>query len=122
MLFSNLHAKIMEDEKKASSIDGRRFNKRSRVRMDREVQVINRSIAKAKRKKSSRKNTFRGVFSEEEIQFANEEKEKFRLACAKKKENDVVNSLGTCENIEVIKNSPDIVDSTLVADGDEGSS
>lgn len=88
MLFSDLHAKILEDENKASPVDGRRFNKRSRIRMEREVQVINRSIERASRKRTSRKNTHRGIFSEEDIKF--EEEENSRNKREKTKETDSV--------------------------------
>ena len=85
MLFVDLYSKMCEDEKKASPIDGRRFNSRSRVRMDREAAVIKRSIAKQQRKRQTRRGPNK-MFSEEEIRAGEEEKIKFREEIARKKE------------------------------------
>lgn len=84
MSFVTIHAKMLEQEKAACPVDGRRFNKRSRVRMDREVRVINRSIEKATRKRASRRSMARSLFSEEDIQFEAEENAKAKLKLEKK--------------------------------------
>lgn len=86
MLFSNLYAKMEEDKKKANPIDGRRFNVRSRSRMDREALVIKRSIAKDRRKKNSRKKSHQGAFSAEEIKEYAEENRQFREDMTRKRE------------------------------------
>ena len=86
MLFSNLYAKMEEDKAKESSVDGRRFNVRSKIRMDREAEVIKRSIAKNKKKKNSRKKSRQGMFSEEEIRAGEEAKKQFREEMRRKRE------------------------------------
>ena len=77
-LFGKIHAMMEEEEKKSDPIDGRRFNKRSRARTEREAKEIKKSILKASRKKSARKVLYRGVFSQEEIDAGLEEKKEFR--------------------------------------------
>ena len=67
-----------EQKKKDDPIDGRRFNRRSRARTEREAREIKKSIMKASRKKASRKNMYRGVFSQEEIDAGIEEKKEFK--------------------------------------------
>lgn len=86
MLFGSLHAKMMEDEKKASPIDGRKFNRRSRAKMNREASAISNSIKKAEKKKVSRRGLYNGVFSEEEIRQGEEDKKRFQEEMKKKKE------------------------------------
>lgn len=86
MLFSDLHAKLLENERKACTSDGRKFNKRSRVRMDREVEVINNFMSKSRKKKTHRKGMFRGMFSEEDLQFEAEENDRARLERLEKSE------------------------------------
>lgn len=77
-LFGKLHAMKEEEEKKSDPVDGRRFNRRSRARTEREAREIKKSILKASRKKSTRKSLYRGVFSQEEIEAGIEEKKEFR--------------------------------------------
>lgn len=93
MLFSNLHAKMQEDAKKASPIDGRRFNIRSKIRMDREAAVIKRSIAKDKRKKNARRSHHQGMFSAEEIRDGEEAKKQFREDMLRKRESKELEEL-----------------------------
>ena len=77
MMFNEIHEKILAEENKESSVDGRRFNRRSRLKMEREAQAIRKSIEKSKRKRSCKRSR-RGVFSEEEIQQGLEAKKIFR--------------------------------------------
>ncbi|CAM9890104.1 unnamed protein product [Ectocarpus sp. 6 AP-2014] len=77
MLFKNLHAKMAEDAQKASSIDGRRFSVRSRIKMEREAESLKRNLDKEDRKKKARKRNHGGVFSEEEIREGEEAKRQF---------------------------------------------
>lgn len=93
MLFSNLYAKIEENKKKSSPIDGRRFNVRSRKRMDREAAVIKRSIAKDIRKKNARRKSQQGTFSAEEIKEGEEAKKQFMDEMIKKRELKVIEEL-----------------------------
>ena len=86
MLFSNLHAKMEEKRAKECSVDGKSFNVRSRIRMDREAEVIKRSIAKDKKKQNSRKKSRQGMFSEEEIRAGEEGKKQFREEMRRKRE------------------------------------
>lgn len=86
MLFKNLHAKIEEEKLKASSIDGRRFNVRSRIKMDREAASLKRKSEKEIRKKKARKRNHGGVFSEEELREGEEAKIQFREEMARKRE------------------------------------
>ena len=77
-LFGKIHAMMEEEKKKADPVDGRRFNRRSRARTDREAREIKKSILKASRKKAARKTLYRGVFSQEEIDAGIEEKKEYR--------------------------------------------
>lgn len=86
MLFGSLHAKMMEQEKKASPIDGRTFNRRSRAKMNREVNAIAKTRKKAERRKESRRGLYNGVFSEEEIREGEIAKKQFQEDMRKKKE------------------------------------
>jgi len=92
MTLEKLHAKMQEAEHKSLNIDGRRFNKRSHIRMNREIRDINRAQTKmATRNHFMRTNNRGNMFSKEEIEFANEEKKKFREESEiklKKKEED----------------------------------
>lgn len=84
MTLSKVHAKIQEDNSKLHAIDGRRFNSRSREKMEREIRIIHKSARKMRRKSMSTRQLRNGIFSDEEIAFANEEKKKFRENCSKK--------------------------------------
>ncbi|CAM9099459.1 unnamed protein product, partial [Sphacelaria rigidula] len=78
MTLSKVHARIQEDEKKLNPVDGRGFNSRSWEKMEREIRVIRKSAKKLIRKNTATKHLYKGIFSEEEVVFANEEKRKFR--------------------------------------------
>ena len=93
MLFGDLYARMEEKKKKSSSIDGRRFNVRSRSRMDREAAVINRSIAKDRRKKNARRKSHQGTFSDEEIREGEEAKKQFMEEMMKKRELKAIEEL-----------------------------
>jgi len=86
MTLSKVHAKIQEDKKKLNPIDGRRFNSRSREKMEREIRVLRKSARKLIRKSTATKHLHNGIFSMEEVAFANEEKKKFRDALVKQRE------------------------------------
>lgn len=103
MLFVDLYSKMCEDEKKACPIDGRRFNSRSRVRMDREAEVIKRSIAKQSRKRKARRGSNK-MFSEDEIRAGEEEKIKFREEMSRKKEQRDIQEKEELERQEMIVN------------------
>jgi hypothetical protein len=90
MTLSKVHARIQEDKKKLNPVDGRRFNSRSREKMEREIRVIRKSAKKLIRKNTATKHLYRGIFSAEEVAFANEEKQKFREACSKRMSEKVV--------------------------------
>ena len=85
MTLSKLHAKLEEDKKKLDPVDGRRFNSRSRQKMEREIRVIRKSTRRLRRKSTATKHLHRGLFSKEEVDFANEEKRKFREEMSLKK-------------------------------------
>ncbi|CAM9883602.1 unnamed protein product, partial [Ectocarpus fasciculatus] len=72
-----VHAKIQEDRRKLNPVDGRRFNSRSREKMEREIRIIKKSAWKLAQKNAATKQGHRGVFSKEEIAFAKAEKKKF---------------------------------------------
>ncbi|CAM9374954.1 unnamed protein product [Ectocarpus fasciculatus] len=74
MTLSKVHAKIQEEKRKLNPVDGRRFNSRSRERMEREIRVIRKSARKLARKNAKTKQLHRG----KDIAFGNEENEKFR--------------------------------------------
>ncbi|AAK14508.1 EsV-1-90 [Ectocarpus siliculosus virus 1] len=78
MTLSKVHARIQEEKRKLNPIDGRRFNSRSREKMEREIRVIKKSACKLAQKNAAAKQSHRGIFSQEEIAFAKEEKQKFR--------------------------------------------
>lgn len=86
MTLSKVHAKIKEDEKKLNPVDGRRFNSRSREKMEREIRVLRKSAKKLVRKSTATKHLHKGIFSAEEVEFANSEKQKFRDECLKRRE------------------------------------
>lgn len=88
MTLSKVHAKIEEEKNKISCVDGRRFNSRSREKMEREIRAIRKNAKKVNRKTTSRrtKHLVRGLFSEEEVAFAKEEAKKFREESLRKKE------------------------------------
>lgn len=83
MTLSKVHARIQEDKKKLNPVDGRRFNSRSREKMEREIQVIRKSIKKLIRKSTATKHLYQGIFSEE-FTFASEENKKVREESTKK--------------------------------------
>ncbi|CAN0248094.1 unnamed protein product [Ectocarpus sp. 6 AP-2014] len=78
MTLSKVHAKIQEEKRKLNPVDGRRFNSRSREKMEREIRVLKRSTWKLAQKNAAARQSHKGVFSQEEIAFAEEEKKKFR--------------------------------------------
>ena len=78
MTLSKVHAKMQEDRKKLNPVDGRRFNSRSREKMEREIRIIKKNARKLAQKNAAAKQCHRGVFSKEEIAFAKAEKKKFR--------------------------------------------
>lgn len=92
MLFKNLHAKLEEEKAKASSIDGRRFNVRSKIKMEREAAALTRNSEKEVRKKQARKRHHGSVFSEEELRAGEEAKKEFREEMARKRELKEVNA------------------------------
>lgn len=78
MTLSKVHAKIQEEKRKLNPVDGRRFNSRSREKMEREIRIIKKSAWRLAQKNAATKQSHRGVFSKEEIAFAKAEKIKFR--------------------------------------------
>lgn len=84
MTLSKVHARIQEEKKKLNPVDGRRFNSRSREKMEREIRVIRKSAKKLIRRSTATKHLHKGIFSKEEVAFANEEKKKFREECSKR--------------------------------------
>ena len=85
MTLSKVYAKIQEDKKKLNPVDGRRFNSRSREKMEREIRVIRKSVKKSRRKSMATKHLHKGLFSAEEMAFNREEEKKFREECIAKK-------------------------------------
>lgn len=84
MTLSKVHAKIQEDKKKLNPVDARRFNLRSREKMEREIRVIRKSVKKLRRKSTATKHLHKGIFSADEVAFAREEQKKFREECMAK--------------------------------------
>jgi len=78
MTLSKVHAKIQEEKQKLNPVDARRFNSRSREKMEREIRVIRKSAKKLRRKSTATKHLHKGLFSAEEVAFAQEEDRKFR--------------------------------------------
>lgn len=93
MTLTKVYAKVQEEKKKLNPVDGRRFNSRSREKMEREIRVLRKSARKLIKKSTATKHLHRGIFSEEEVAFANEEKKKFRDALLKKKETRPASSI-----------------------------
>lgn len=85
MTLSKLHARLEEDKKKLDPVDGRRFNSRSRQKMEREIRVLRKSTRRLRRKSTATKHLHQGLFSKDEVDFANEEKRKFREEMSSKK-------------------------------------
>ena len=85
MTLSKVHAKIQEEKRKLNPIDARRFNSRSREKMEREIRIIRKSAKKLKRKSTATKHLHRGIFSPEEVAYAKAENQKFREECMSKK-------------------------------------
>lgn len=86
MTLSKLHARIQEDKKKLNPIDGRRFNSRSREKMEREIRVLKKSAKKLIRKSHAKKHLHKGLFSKEEVAFSNEMNQQFRDECSARME------------------------------------
>lgn len=78
MTLSKVHAKIQEDKQKLNPVDARRFNSRSREKMEREIRVIRKSVKKSRRKNTATKHLHMGLFSAEEMAYSREEEKKFR--------------------------------------------
>lgn len=81
MTLSKMHAKMQEAKKKVNSVDARRFNSRSREKMEREIRAIKKSARTLERKSTKTKHLYKGMYSKEELDFANAEKVKFREEC-----------------------------------------
>lgn len=111
-LFVKIHAMMEEQKDKEDPVDGRRFNRRSRARTEREAREIKKSIMKASRKKSSRKNLYRGVFSQEEIDAGIEEKKEFRRMSTEARElkDAAKNTISEDENVISDSKSEPIVE------------
>lgn len=86
MTLSKVYAKIQEDKKKLNPVDGRRFNSRSREKMEREIRVLQKSAKKHIRKSTATKHLYKGLLTQEELAFAKEEEKLFRDALQKQKE------------------------------------
>lgn len=84
MTLSKVHARLVEEKKKLNPVDGRRFNSRSHEKMEREIRMLQRNVKSLVRKSAGTKHLHRGMYSSEEVAFANEEKKKFREACSMK--------------------------------------
>ncbi|CAM9104968.1 unnamed protein product [Ectocarpus sp. 12 AP-2014] len=78
MTLSKVHAKIQEDKKKLNPIDGRRFNSRSREKMEREIRVLQKTARRLIRRSTATKHLHQGIFTQEEVAFEKEEDQKFR--------------------------------------------
>lgn len=85
MTLSKVHAKIQEEKNKLNRVDARRFNSRSREKMEREIRVIQKSAKKLERKSTAKKHLHKGIFSAEEVAFAKVEDQKFRDKCMTKR-------------------------------------
>lgn len=96
MTLSKVYAKIQEDKKKLDPVDGRRFNSRSREKMEREIRAIRKTAQKLARKSTATKHLHRGIFSKEEVEFAKEENRKFKKQFEMKKKNDTVPPVLLC--------------------------
>lgn len=81
MTLSKVHVKIQEEKQKLNPVDARRFNSRSREKMEREIRVIRKSVKNMRRKSTATKHLHKGIFSAEEVAFAREEQKKFREEC-----------------------------------------
>lgn len=94
MTLSKVHAKMEEEKNKVGCVDGRRFNSRSREKMEREIRALRKNAKKIKRKNSSRrtKHLVKGLFSEEDVAFEKEEAKKFLEESLRKRENRDNNS------------------------------
>lgn len=94
MTLSKVHAKIEEEKSKIGCVDGRRFNSRSREKMEREIRAIRKTSKKIGRKNKNRstKHLVKGLFSEEEVAFAKSEDKKFREESLRKREKKADNS------------------------------
>ncbi len=77
MTLTKVHAKIQEEKKKGQFVDARRFNSRSREKMEREIRVIRKQAKRLRRKSTATKHLHKGIFSEEEVAFAREENKRF---------------------------------------------
>lgn len=96
MTLSKVHAKIQEDKQKLNPVDARRFNSRSREKMEREIRVIRKSVKKSRRKSTATKHLHKGLFSAEEVAFAREEQRKFREECMTKMKKEEESSSLVC--------------------------
>ena len=99
MTLFKVHAKIQEEKKKLNPVDARRFNSRSREKMEREIRVIRKSVKKLRRKSTATKHLHKGLFSAEEMAFSREEDKKFReyhVTNRLKKENAEASSALAC--------------------------
>lgn len=96
MTLSKVHAKIQEDKKKNNPVDGRRFNSRSREKMEREIRVIRKTAQKLARKSTATKHLHRGIFFKEEVEFAREENKKFKEKLEMKKKKDTFSPVLLC--------------------------
>lgn len=88
MTLTKLHAKIQEEKQKANFVDARRFNSRSREKMEREIRVIRRQAKRNRRKSTATKHLHNGIFSADEVAFAREENKRFLQECLKPKSDD----------------------------------
>ncbi len=77
-LFFTLHARLQENELKASPVDGRKFNRRSQAKMNREARAVTRAINKSARARASKRALIRGAFTAEEVREGEEEKRRFK--------------------------------------------
>ena len=85
MLFSEMYAKIEEKKARETSVDGRRFNVRSKIKMEREAALLMRNSEKEVRKKQAKRRNNRSVFSEEELREGEEARILFREEMSKKR-------------------------------------
>ncbi len=94
MTLGKVHAKIEEEKKKIGRIDGRRFNSRSREKMEREIRAIRKTSKKMSRKNSNKssKHLVKGLFSAEEVAFEKEESLRKRA----KKDNNSASQFVVC--------------------------
>ncbi|CAM9206127.1 unnamed protein product, partial [Pylaiella littoralis] len=78
MTLDKVYAKIQEDAKTKNQVDGRRFNSRSREKMQREIALIKKINHNNRLKSASTKHLYKGMYSQEDVDRSRQEKKDFR--------------------------------------------